>query len=631
MTENAEKSAFVNIVNLQNDLLCAQRELYIATAANINMRCRELLCNDFGSTLVKNCGRDIAGEVVRRYFFDTTDYYITVDQMFERIVFFSYEHDVDPLAGNDSIRKMLYSAEDSRRLSETLGDIEKQGREAVQLFTEDRKKDKLDQAMKKDYRERRTADGTLVDDLTGREGGYHVRVKNGRTEQVSDLQADHIQSRESIKYNPRYLRTDRLEAMRRFYNSDENMQLLHAAANQSKGDVRICEIDGKIVGMTGKAMRDMEKAGKREGKDFFDITSRATAKQMADATVQIWEKETPSGSKIQTLKDKGYLDENGKVYPEVRKQLEEQYRRSMNAESKKILQNANYKNVALDAAEYTQKALKKIVMGQVIYYVLPPLVFETKTLVRKKGMTLEILFKDLKKAGKRIIQYTISKLDRIFGAILGNTLHKFVKSFFDIILSLLKETVKKMMRIAKQLVLSLVNCARVIANPRVSGAQKADAVTKTLSVSITAAVLELLFEFMEEQFGLPDILMEPLQLIVTILSTNLIMLVLEKVDLFDVRYGLLIANIERTFETEYQSYQEESTRLLQEKTAMIELQMGEIMDHMNQVEQSIATLDMYCDDVEPVLDELNKTYHMGIDFHQEWNDFLTTPMLSEVK
>lgn len=631
MTETMEKSAFVNIVNLQNDLLCAQRELYLATAANINMRCRELLCNDFGSTLVKNCGRDIAGEVVRRYFFDTTDYYITVDQMFERIVFFSYEHDLDPLAGNDSIRKMLYSAEDPQRLSKTLGDIEKQSREAVQLFTEDRKTDSLDKKSKIDYRKRRTADGTLADDLTGREGSHHVVVKNGKEVQVSDLQADHIQSRESIKFNPRYLRADRLEDMKRFYNSDENMQMLHAAANTSKGDVRICEIDGKIVGMTGAAIRQMEKAGKCDGKDFFDITSRATAKQMADATVQIWERETPSSSKIRTLKEKGYLDENGKVYPEVRERLEAQYRRSMNAESKKVLQNADYKNIALDAAGYTGDALRKIVMGQVVYYVLPPLVFETKTLVKKKGMTVELLFKDLKKAGKRITQYTMSKLDRIFGAILGNTLHKFVRSFFDIILSLLKETVKKMVRIAKQLVLSLVNCARVIADPRVSGAQKADAVTKTLSVSITAVVLELLFEYMEAQFGLPDILMEPLQLIVTILATNLVMLVLERADLFDMRYGLLIANIERAFEEEYRSYREESARLLQEKTAMIELQIEEVMERMNQAERSIEALDVYSDDAEPVLDELNKVYHMGIDFHQEWNDFLTYPMLSEVK
>ena len=41
------------------------------------MRSRELLDNNFGTMLVQNIGRDLAGEVVRRYF-DMSDYYITV-------------------------------------------------------------------------------------------------------------------------------------------------------------------------------------------------------------------------------------------------------------------------------------------------------------------------------------------------------------------------------------------------------------------------------------------------------------------------------------------------------------------------------------------------------------------------
>ena len=37
-------------------------------------------------------------------------------------------------------------------------------------------------------------------------------------------------------------------------------------------------------------------------------------------------------NKIKTLKEKGYLDENGKVKPNVKKEIEAKYRQSMNAE-----------------------------------------------------------------------------------------------------------------------------------------------------------------------------------------------------------------------------------------------------------------------------------------------------------
>ena len=85
-----------NLLEARNQLLSKQRKIYLSSVSNINMRYGELLKNDFGSTLARNCARDAAGEVVRK-FFDTSDYYITIDQMFDRIVHFSYENAPDPL------------------------------------------------------------------------------------------------------------------------------------------------------------------------------------------------------------------------------------------------------------------------------------------------------------------------------------------------------------------------------------------------------------------------------------------------------------------------------------------------------------------------------------------------------
>ena len=175
-------------------------------------------------------------------------------------------------------------------------------------------------------------------------------------------------------------------------------------------------------------------------------------------------------------------------------------------------------------------------------------------------MTLDLFLREIKKSGSRIVRYVVNKLGDIFKNIAGNTFNKFLKTFFDIIIETVKETVRRILKIIKQLVLSLVNCIRIIANKNATSAQKADSVSKLMSATVSTVVLEVLFEWMEKQFGLPDILMEPLQIIVTILVTNIIMLILQKADLFDVQYGLLVSNIQTIFEQENQIYLEESER-----------------------------------------------------------------------
>ena len=56
------------LISTRNALAMQQQKLFINTIERINMGNRELLQNDLGSTLVKNIGRDLAGEVVKVYF-----------------------------------------------------------------------------------------------------------------------------------------------------------------------------------------------------------------------------------------------------------------------------------------------------------------------------------------------------------------------------------------------------------------------------------------------------------------------------------------------------------------------------------------------------------------------------------
>lgn len=618
------------LLEMRNALAVKQGELYVQTITNINMRYRDLLKNDFGATLVKNCAWDVADTLANRYF-NTADFYISPQQIVDRFINFSYEQSVDASVSNASIRKMLYeNANNAETLRSIMMDSEKAG---AYLFTADRKKDPLEKKTK-EYRLQREAAGNMKDDITGKEGSYYIRVKNGKEEPVSTLHADHKQARDSVKYNSQYIHKDRLDDMRSFYYSNDNLWLIDASANSSKGAVRICKVDDQVVIMSDKEYKSA--LDKKIISEKADITWKASAEELADATIAMWEKETASGKKIANLQEKEYLDENGKVRPGVKEAVVEAYKKSMNAESRRMILPyyeekdgkktlkmpwLDYAGVAEDAAAYTKKAFKKILVGQVIYYVLPPCVFETKTLIQKKDITLERFFKEIKKSGKRVVQYVTIHLGEIFKNIAGNAVHKFVKTFFDIIIEAVKETVKRILKIVKQLVLSLVSCVKIIFSKNATPAQKADAVTKTMSVTISTVVLEVLFEWMENQFGLPDILMEPLQIIATILVSNLIMLILQKADLFDVQYGFLVSNIQAIFEQENQAYLEESNRLKQQGEREAEAYMDELHEQIAGIENSLADFDPFEGDACIELDKLNEIYQMGIDFKKEWIDF----------
>ena len=623
------------LVAMRNTLAISQKELYVAAVTNINMRNRELLKCDFGMTLVKNCAWDAADTIVNR-FFNTADYYISPQQLYERIVRFSYDDNIDPLANNAAIRKMLYENQNN---ADILYDIALQSEKAGQyLFSEERKSDPIEKKTKQ-YRQDRMNSTGLVDDITGNQGSFYTRTKNGKEETVSNLQADHIQARDSIKYDARYIDQSRLDDMKEFYYSDNNFWLIHASANSSKGAVRVYKTDNGVVFLQNTEFKKGVETGKYTLEN--DITWKATAEQLTEATVQMWEKETTSGKKTETLRNEQYLDENNRVRPEVREKLLKTYRAAINEESIRMIlpyyeENENgerelkmpwidYEEVAYDATEVARKTLKKIIVGQVIYYVLPPMVYETKTIVAKKGMTLDRFFSEIKQSGKRIVQYIKSKLGKIFMNIASNTFNKFLKTFFDILIEAVRETVKRLLKIIKQLVLSLVNCIRVIASKNSTASEKADAVTKTLAVSISTIVLEIIFEWAEDQFGLPDIIMEPLQIIVTILTTNLIMLVLQKADLFDVQYGLLVANIERVFDEENQMYMEQSAILQKEQKEKMDTHIANLKQQIAEIQDSISTLNLYEDDATDNLNKINTMFDMGIDFDKEWSDYISAP------
>lgn len=115
----------------EKQLLIQQQEAYITAARKMNWQMKELLQQNFGETLLQNSMHDFAGEVIRQYF-DTSDYYITVDQLIDRFLHFSYEDNKDLFTSDEAIRKNLYNAVDNpyqsgylKNLTETMENSQK--------------------------------------------------------------------------------------------------------------------------------------------------------------------------------------------------------------------------------------------------------------------------------------------------------------------------------------------------------------------------------------------------------------------------------------------------------------------------------------------------------------------------
>lgn len=609
------------LIEARNELSFREQQLYIGTIEKINISMKELLKNDFGTELIKNSSRDLVGEMSRR-FFDFGDYYLTVDQLHDRFINFSYEKDYDPLKEDSGIRKALYNSTDNEESASLKRIISTCKNSQKQLFDTNRAQDRLDAKGKKAYRDFKiNNNGKLFDELTGQEGSFNTIIKNGKEVKVSDLHADHIQAREAIKYNKRYIRESKIEELKEFYNSSNNMQMMHASANTSKGDIRVCEDqNGNIVFLTSK---ELKTRNSNSISSVTDITSsKATPEQLADATIFQWEKDTKSGNKKEILKLKGYLDENGKIKPSVRKELTQNIKQSQNKESITILKSANYKNISKDSLIETGASMKKILAGQILYYVAPPIFFETRKIVKNKMMTLEKFFVELKKSGKRVIKYVVNNLKEIFKNISGNAISKFIKIFFDIIIEMVKASVKRLTKVIKDVVLGLINSANTLADKSKTAGEKADAITNILATSINAVILELFFEYIEKQFSLPNFLTEPLQIIVTVLSTNIIMLLLKKLDLFNVQYGFLVSNIEQLFKSQTEQYISASNELFLGSKYEYEEGIKMIKEQINVLNFSISTLKVYEDDVQGYLEQISDTFAMEIDFNKDWEEYL---------
>lgn len=608
-------------IQTQNAFVKYQDEMYMSLINQLNTQCQDILKDDLGSQFVKSCGRDLAGEVIRN-FLDTSDFHITVDQLAERIIKFKYDNEYDPLKDNSQLQKNVYNYGEitSKRLNEITVDMDKNQQA---LFPEARKDDKNDQKARQDFRDKRRAqdpNGDLHDDLTGIKEEKKTQNRNGKDVDVSDIHADHIQARAAAQYNSRYISTDGIHKLKDFYYSADNLQLLHASANTSKGDVRVCEINGKIKYLTPKDA---------DYKKEYDITHRATPDQLTEAFVKRLESGDPNSDKIRKLKEKGYLNEDGTVPKHIKDRYLKNIKYSQNKESLIILETLEYNVVAKDALSHTAKSAWKILAGQVIYYTAPPLMYEVRVIIQNKPSSIDNALESLANSAKRIGKYVHSKLKDILGNALYNSFKNFIKIFMDILINLVKATVKKLLKIAKSLILSVVDSVKILATKGTSAAQKADAVCNLFGVTITNIAVETLFEVIEHGLHIPEPLLMPMQILTSVVCTNSTMLILQKADLFDVRYGFKINAIRDLFEKTQQEFDKKSALARNYTFSEIENMITQAKIDTLEIYHRLTESNMFENEVRGDLEKINQMFNMGIDFEKDWRAFSGGLLLPE--
>lgn len=218
--------------------------------------------------------------------------------------------------------------------------------------------------------------------------------------------------------------------------------------------------------------------------------------------------------------------------------------------------------------------------------------------------------------------YLSSKLGQIFKNVGFSSIKQFIKGFFDILISLLKETVKRLVKLVKDLVLAVVDSIKIVIDKTKSKAEKADAVFKLVSITITNCVLEVLFELVEKQIPIPGFIMEVLQIILTVMATNIVMIKLNELDIFDLKYGIMVSKIEEI----YAQYNEEYTNQLRAEEAVHEKNQVDILNSIKQeikeIELRINDIDIYSEFGAHHLNQINSIFDIDIDFEDEWIQFI---------
>ena len=122
-----------------------------------------------------------------------------------------------------------------------------------------------------------------------------------------------------------------------------------------------------------------------------------------------------------------------------------------------------------------------------------------------------------------------------------------------------------------------------------------------------------------------DIVFGPLQILTTVVCTNLTMLILKKLDLFDVRFGFKMAQIRKLFAESRDEYRQEC----EISREYADNQIAQIIESAKKesyaIYENLVEFDPKTDSARPELEKINKMFSMNIDFEKDWLSFIGVP------
>lgn len=568
------------ILEIRNELALKHRNLYLNTINELNISYRKILNDNLGAQFLEACKDDFFGQVVRRYF-NTSDYYVTVDQLWKRVCTFSYEEDYDPLKNNAKYPKEVLNYNDPTRTEKfkptTKQFIEEMSKEYDQkVYPENRSGNEVfyDKNGKK-YETRTAYKRTVINP-----GKTEMRdeLTNEKVDKAS-IDGDHILSRESVSYNKRYMKQSFIDERDKFYNSEDNMQFINNSANRSKQEL-----------------------------------------VEPDAIVERWE--NADGKVRDNLMAKGYLDKNGKVPEHVQKNLKQKHKYAATKESLYKLKHTDYKQVSKDSGSQMIKSVPSILAGQLLYYGLPPLWYECKQ-IQKNGMnSLETFLEDLSVSFDRASSYIAKNTKNIITNVANSSLKKFVKTFFDILISIVQQSIRRIMSLIKDFVLAIIDSIKILLDKNASSKQKAESIFNLFVLTITNTVVIVGLEYIEKQFAIPSPIMEAIEFLAVVVVSNMVMLIMQKADLFDVRYGLKVEKLKNIIDEYHMSYTLSTEELLQESNIESTKAFEIIENEIKELQIVLDSVDLKRDSVYEELNKINEIFVMNIDFDKEWESFL---------
>lgn len=583
---------------------------YINMIENINKRTKELedmqkvLQNDF----LKTCAMDISGETIR-IFFDTGDYNITADQLYNRIINFTYDDKIDPLSNTlEMNRKNIYNLANSKESQENL---KKEIGEPERLFN---KKTIIDEKGKE--KKGKYEDNSLIEDAKKEYRKEHSNDEIGTAEKTD---VDHSQPLATATVYSKYLVEDGKEKIKEFYNSSDNFQILGKTANQCKNSavVYLKNEKGEYIDKDGNILKNQSKL---EGR--VDITSTATVEQRTEAVIDNLKGGKNRDPKTtQKLKDEGILDENGEVKPDVKRKIKENLEKSYNKEGKVIFKNTDKLKVAKDAGKETFKQMGKIISGQLIYYLLPPVIYEIKEGIKNNNDGDGIL-ENLKKSSERIIKYVSSKLDQILSNVFFNGFKKFIKNFFSIIIEIVKGVFKKILKLAKELIIVTIDAIKILFDNSKSFAEKMDAIFQLIGGLFVNLAIGILFEYISKQFLIPEWALLALEMIVRVVLSNFAMLALKKLDIFGVNRKLKVDKIKTILEEEEKNKDLILQKEIENVNSNNEFLLQELQEELFSINKKIEENNMFNQNIKEELKRSFEIFGKNIELSNNLKRFL---------